>query len=171
MPKRIRPALFALLLSVLPLAVFAQGTQIALGGMRQDSSAPIEIAADQLKLDQASGAATFTGNVVIGQGELKLSAGEVVVEYLAGSDADGKISRLIATGDVLLVTATEAAEAQSAVYSVATGQIVLSGDVVLTQGANALSGQKVTINLSDGSALVEGRVTTTLQTGGSGKAP
>ena len=67
---------------------------------------------------------------------------------------------------MLLVTATEAAEAAKAVYSVATSEIIMTGDVVLTQGGNALSGQKLRVNLKDGTATVEGRVTTTLQTGG-----
>ena len=148
-------------------AGIAQTTEVALGGLKQDSSQPVQVAADQLKVDQANGSATFTGNVIITQGTLKLSADQVDVEYLAGqSGATGKINRMIAAGNVLLVTPTEAAQAEQAVYTVASSEIVMTGDVVLTQGASALSGQKITVNLVTGTALVEGRVTTTLQTGG-----
>ena len=170
MPHPLRAALLALGFAIplgcaLAAPAIAQGTEVALGALKQDSSLPVEIAADQLAIDQASGEATFTGNVVIGQGGLKLSAAEVKVEYVGGTDAKGKIARLIASGGVVLVTGSEAAEAQEAIYSVETGQIVMTGNVVLTQGNNALSGQKMTVNLNDGTALVEGRVTTTLQTG------
>ena len=152
------------------MAVQAQTTELALGGIRQDSAAPVGITADQLKIDQATGTAVFTGKVVIVQGSLKLSADAVRVEYLEGeAGATGQINRLLATGNVLMVTPTEAAEAAEAEYSVASSLIVMTGNVVLTQGASAVSGQKITINLADGTAVVEGRVTTTLQTGG--KAP
>ena len=150
----------------LPLAAVAQGTGVSLSGLKQDPGLPVEVGADQLSIDQATGIATFSGNVVIVQGAMKLSAASVVVEYLQGeSGSSGRINRLIASGDVLLVTATEAAEAAEAIYSVATGEIVMTGDVVLTQGDNVLSGQKMTVNLTAGTAVVEGRVSTVLQTG------
>lgn len=161
-------ALVTLVGLAVPLAAAAQNTGVALSGLKQDSGLPVEISADQLSVDQSSGKATFSGKVVIAQGTMKLSADQVVVDYLAGeAGAKGKINQLIASGHVLLVTATEAAEAAEAVYSVATSEIVMTGDVVLTQGGNALSGQKLRVNLTDGTATVEGRVTTTLQTGGS----
>ena len=167
MTRFLRLALVAAVGLLLPVVAAAQGTGVALSGLKQDSSLPVEIAADQLSVDQSSGKATFSGNVVIAQGTLKLSADQVVVDYLAGeAGAKGKINQLIASGHVLLVTATEAAEAAKAVYSVATSEIIMTGDVVLTQGGNALSGQKLRVNLKDGTATVEGRVTTTLQTGG-----
>ncbi len=172
MSRPLRATLLVLTLSAptlwaVPTASQAQGTAVALGGIRQDSSLPVEIAADQLSVDQSDGTATFSGNVVIVQGALKLSAANVRVEYLAGhSGTTGQIDRLIADGDVLLVTATEAAEAERADYSVATSVIVMTGNVVLTQGTNALTGQKLTVDLKAGTAVVEGRVTTTLQTGG-----
>jgi lipopolysaccharide export system protein LptA len=158
---------FGILLLCVPILVQAQQSGVSLSGLKQDPGLPVELAADQLTIDQATGIATFSGKVVITQGAMKLSADQVVVEYLQGeSGAKGKISRLIASGGVLMVTSTEAAQAADAVYSVATGEIVMTGNVVLTQGSNALSGQKLVVNLNDGTARVEGRVTTTLQTGG-----
>ena len=52
----------------------AQGTQLSFGGLSQDPDAPVEIEADQLEISQADNSAVFTGNVVIRQGELALSA-------------------------------------------------------------------------------------------------
>ena len=63
---------------------FAQGTNVAFGAIKQDTDAPVEVTADELAVDQATGQATFTGNVVIGQGEMRLSAPRVLVVYTEG---------------------------------------------------------------------------------------
>ena len=138
--------LLAALLFASPLV--AQ-TNINLGGITADASAPVEVAADNLTVDQDTGTATFTGNVQIGQGDLRLSAGRVEVVY--GSDT-GEIARLQASNGVTFVTATEAAEAQNADYDIAGGTLTLSGEVLLTQGASAISAERMTVNLATGNA-------------------
>ncbi|WP_299152800.1 lipopolysaccharide transport periplasmic protein LptA [uncultured Tateyamaria sp.] len=153
-------ACFALLGLTTPL--FAQGTQVAFGTIQQDTSAPVEVTADELNVNQDTGAALFTGNVVIGQGEMRLSAPRVLVIYL--EDRAG-IERLEATGGVTVVSGPDAAEAQRADYSIDTGVIVMTGDVLMTQGQSAISGDKATIQLDDGTARVQGRVKSILQSG------
>ncbi len=138
-------------------------TNINLGGISADPTAPVEVSADSLSVDQDSGTAVFDGNVLIGQGDLRLSAGRVEVIY---SDATGDIARLKAAGGVTFVTATEAAEAQAADYDLTAGTLVLSGEVLLTQGASALSADEMRINLTTGNAQMTGRVTTVFQQGG-----
>ena len=64
----LRPLTIALTL----LAAPALAQNVAFGGMTADTSAPVEVAADNLAVDQADGSAVFTGNVVIGQGEMRL---------------------------------------------------------------------------------------------------
>lgn len=149
----------------LPVAAFAQ-TEIGFGSLKHDSNLPIELSADKLSVDQASGQSTFTGNVLIGQGEMRLSAGKVRVEYTVGTDGTkGKISRLHASDGVTLVNGSEAAEARQAVYTVDTATVVMTGDVILTQGLNALSSDKLTVNLRTGIGQMDGRVKSIIQTG------
>jgi len=76
-------------------------TDIALRGLAADPEAPIEITADGLTVDQDSRSAVFAGNVVIGQGELRIAAGRVEVIY---SDETGDIARLNASGGVTFAT-------------------------------------------------------------------
>ncbi len=148
-------------------SVSAQSTELAFGGLQHDASLPVEMSADHLTIDQSDGTAIFTGNVLIGQGGLRLSAGEVLVEYAAPQDeVTGQISRLLASGGVTLVTGNEAAEAQNAEYSIDDATIILTGNVILTQGANALSSERMLVNLNTGRAVMEGRVRTIFQTGG-----
>lgn len=133
-------------------------------GQAQDTGQPVEVTADSLQVDQTTGLATFVGNVLIGQGAMRLSADRVVVTYAANNPQ--KISKLHAEGGVTLASGQDAAEAQSADYDVASGNVVLKGDVLLTQGANVLSGQTVTVNLANGTANASGRVRSVLQPGG-----
>lgn len=141
----------------------AAQTNVALGGLTVDTTAAIEVTAESLKVDQDTATAVFSGGVVIGQGDLRLTAGEVTVVY---GDDTTEIAKLIATGGVTFVTATEAAEAQEADYDIVTGLLTLTGDVLLTQGASAISAERMRINVTDGTATMDGRVRTVLQQGG-----
>ena len=140
---------------------FAQ-TNVSLGGITVDQTAAIEVTADSLSVNQENGQAIFDGNVLIIQGDLRLSAQRVEVIY---GNATSEIAQLNASGGVTFVTAEEAAEAAQAQYDVTSGQLILTGEVLLTQGASAISAEQMTINVADGSASMEGRVRTVLQQG------
>ena len=157
--NRILAALTALVLAVPATAQ----TNINLGGIAADPSAPVEVTADNLNVDQDTGSAVFSGNVVIGQGDLRLSAPSVQVSYAAET---GDITRLQASGGVTFATATEAAEAQSADYNLASGLLTLNGDVMLTQGKSALSSDSMILDLNAGTAQMSGRVRTVFQQDG-----
>jgi lipopolysaccharide export system protein LptA len=145
------------------MSVAAQGANVAFGTIRQDTGLPVEVTADNLSVDQATGTAIFTGNVLIGQGEMRLSASRVLVVYRANGEG---IARLEATGGVTLVSGPDAAESDRADYDIDTGTIVMTGNVLLAQGRNALSSDKMSVKLSDGTAQMSGRVRTVLQPGG-----
>ncbi|MCC6304707.1 MAG: lipopolysaccharide transport periplasmic protein LptA [Rhodobacteraceae bacterium] len=148
----------------------AAGAEVPFG-FRHDASQPVEVSADRLRVSQTDGSATFSGNVVVGQGDMRLSAAEVRVEYATEPAAPGetrgrtRIRRLHATGGVTIVSGAEAAEAREAVYSIDEARVVMTGEVILTQGPNVLAGDRLTVNLADGTALIEGRVRTVLQPG------
>ncbi len=130
-------------------------------GVEHDPGQPVEISSDSLSVDQAAGTAHFRGAVVVGQGELRLAADEVEVLYAEGeTPGGGAVERIRATGAVTVTNGAEAAEAEEAVYRVATGTIEMTGDVVLTQGRNAISGDRLTIDLEGNVANMEGRVQT-----------
>ena len=158
--------LLAIAFGLLPLWALGQGSQVAFGGLQIDPELPVEMSADQLTVDQNDGSAIFTGNVVVGQGEMRLSAAKVEVEY-ADDEATGssRISKMTATGGVVLVNGPEVAEAQNAIYTIDDGRIVMTGNVLLTQGRNALSAERMVVNLNSGTAVMEGRVKSIIQTG------
>ena len=154
---RIFAVCFAL---VLAQAGLAQGTQVAFGQAPQDPSEPVEATSDELFIEEETGSAVFTGNVVIIQGDMRMSAEEVKVNY---AQERKEIEQMLATGGVLIVSGEDAAEAQRADYNFADRTIVMTGDVLMTQGPQVLSGEKLTIYLDDGTARMSGRVRTVLQ--------
>lgn len=139
-----------------------QGAEVAFGGNKHDNTQPVEITADSLQLNQAENSAIFLGNVLVGQGELRMQADRIDVTY---SSEAGGVSFMEATGNVTMTNGAEAAEASKATYDVSKSSILMEGSVLLTQGANALSGQKLLINLDTGTAKIEGRVKTVFQPG------
>ncbi|MDW3223753.1 MAG: lipopolysaccharide transport periplasmic protein LptA [Paracoccaceae bacterium] len=140
----------------------AQGTQVAFGALQQDTTLPVEVTAENLSVDQNTGMAVFTGNVVAAQGEMRLSSKRLVVVYR--EDTEG-IERMEATGDVVLVSGPDAAESERADYNIDDGIIVMLGNVLLTQGPSALTADKMTVQLDSGTAQMAGSVKTILQTG------
>jgi lipopolysaccharide export system protein LptA len=164
-----RALFLAAVFVAIPATVPAQtsGATVAFGSMKGDATLPVEVTADQLRVNQTDGTAIFTGNVLVVQGTMRLTAAEVQVDYAA----DGKkIARLNATGGVTLVNGGEAAESHAAVYTIDTGAVVMTGDVLLTQGTSALSGKQLTVDLNTGTGVMEGRVQTVFVPAG-GAAP
>ncbi|GLS86167.1 organic solvent tolerance protein OstA [Cypionkella aquatica] len=151
----------ALVLGLAQIAL-AEGAAVSFGGLKGDTTAQVEMNADTLTVSQADGTAVFSGNVVVSQGAMKLSANEVRVAY--GADKTS-IETLYATGKVLLVNATDAAQADNAVYTIASGEVVMTGNVLLTQGQAAMSAGKLVIDLKTGLGRMEGRVKTTFVPG------
>ena len=142
-----------------PGAGGAQETSVAFGTAPADPGQPVEVTADSLDVNQADGSAEFTGDVLVIQGEMRLTADRVFVVY---DREASRIARLEATGGVVLVNGPDAAESDRAEYSIDDGVIVMTGNVLLTQGPSALRSDRMTVNLTTGTAQMAGRVKTIL---------
>ena len=155
----------SLVFSLFALGAFAQGAQVPFGSLTSGEAQQVEIAADSLAIDQATKTAVFSGGVVAGMGELRLSADSVEVVY-AEEGSVGAVRALRAKGSVIFVSGDDSARADSAVYNLVEGDVLMEGNVILTQGQNALSGERLRIDIDAGTALMEGRVQTIFQTEG-----
>ena len=143
--------------ALLAQSALAQGTGVAFGGIQGDPTLPVDITSQSLSINQKDGEAEFDGSVLVIQGEMRLSADNLRVEYKA--DKSG-IERLIAKGNVLLVNAVDAASADSAIYTIDTGEVIMSGNVSLSQGETTLMAPKLLIDLKTGMGRLEGGVKT-----------
>lgn len=133
---------------------------IGFGGVSYDERQPVEVTADGLTLDQTTGEAVFTGNVIVVQGDLRMAAGAVRIVY--STDGAQDVSEVIATGGVLVTRGSDAAEGGSARFDVAAAMLTLSGNVLVTQGPTAISGDRMVVDMRTGSGSVDGRVRTVL---------
>ena len=153
---------FSCLLLIIAGPLSAQGTQVAFGAIQDNNGLPVEVTADSLAIDQNTGTAVFTDNVVIIQGEMRLSADKVDVFY---DTQEQGIERIEATGNVILISGADAAESERATYDVDVGTIVMTGNVLVAQGPSALTADRMTVRMDNGTAQMTGRVKTTFQSG------
>lgn len=147
-------------------ASLAQTGGIAFGQVKADPKQPVEVTADALAVNQADGSAEFTGNVLIIQGVMRLSADRVMVIYKTDEAGKRGIDQLTATGNVLLVSGPDAAEAERADYTIDSGMIIMTGNVLLNQGDSTLTSNRLEVNLTTGTANMAGRVKTILNPDG-----
>lgn len=146
----------------------AQATDVQLESVDGDSGdEPVEVTSNQLAVDQLAGTALFTGDVVVVQGEIRINAPEMLVQYITLPDGSigEEVDTITATGGVLMVTPTEEAESDMAVYTPARDEVVMTGNVLLTQGPNTVNGTRLTVDVNTGSGQMDGRVRTILQPG------
>ena len=136
-------------------------TSLLLGGFDTESDAPVEMTADKLTISEADGSARFEGNVIIGQGDIRIAANLVIVTY----SETGEIDKLSASGDVTVATTDESAESEFVEYSLKNRTLVMSGNVLFSQGKILMSANSLQIDLNTGAATVEGQVKTMLSTG------
>ncbi|MBO9476027.1 lipopolysaccharide transport periplasmic protein LptA [Shimia sp. R11_0] len=149
-----------ILLALTPVAGTAQGLQLGFGKSEQDTGLPVEVTAESLSVNQSDGSAVFEGKVDISQGDMRMTADQVNVHY---TDDNQAIERLVAAGNVLLVQGTDAAEADEAVYSIESGNVVMTGNVTVLQAATTISADKMILNLNNNTAQLVGRVKTVLK--------
>ncbi|PTX02869.1 LptA/OstA family protein [Pararhodobacter aggregans] len=162
------PRLFLRLLAVLMLAALPasaqEGVQISFGQSLRLEGSALEVTADLLTVDQTTGASEFSGNVLAVQGDMRISAGALRLEYAAGArEGQQRISRLVASGGVTMSTPSEALESREAVYSLDAQSLEMTGAVMLVQGENLLSGERFVADLRAGTGRMVGRVRTIIR--------
>ena len=156
----------AALLLALPGTARAEAPNAAprdpLGGFATNPDAPIEIESDSLEVQDQKHVATFIGNVVATQGDMKLRADRLRADYTqtgGAAKAGGKthIREILASGRVhILSKDDQSADGDWARYAVAQRSIVMGDKVVLRQGKNVIRGTKLFIDLNSGKSRIVG---------------
>ena len=123
------------------------------------AATPVEISGDQLQVLEADSKAVFSGNVVVTQGTMRLTATRVVILY--GAAGPGDIDSFEATGGVRIATPDQKATGERAVYDPDRRILTLSGNVVVTNATGTVTGPALVLDLAAG--------TTTFTSGGSGR--
>jgi len=144
-----------------------------LGGFgATNSKEPIKIDADRLDVFDRDGRAVFTGNVVAVQGDSTIRCSIMVVFYeqnraqaQAGGQPrqpspspgsnDSSIKKIDCQGPVTVVSKTQTATGDNAVYDKAGNKVVITGNVALADGPNVMRGERIVYDLDTGVANVD----------------
>ena len=119
-----------------------------------NSNAPVDVAADRIEVQDRADRAIFSGNVVVKQAELTLTAPRLTVAY---SNSGGiEIERLDASGGVTVRSPSEMAQGQFAIYDLDSRLITLIGGVTLVRGDSRVAGGRLVIDLRSGRAVIDG---------------
>ena len=138
------------------------------------SKEPVSIDADKLVYYDKDQKAIYSGNVVVIQGDTKMTC-SVMTVFLdhspapgakspaaqapekadGGPSANSGIKRLEATGPVTVVSKTQVATGDNGSYDKAENRVQLIGHVTLSDGQNTTTGDKLTYDLKSGKAIID----------------
>ena len=140
----------------LPLLVLSMATPV-MAQTKHDSNAPINFDAAHIELQDKANRAVLSGNVVVKQAEMTLSAPRMTVAY-TGQVVDGspQVSRLDAAGGVTVTRPGQVAKSQFGIYDLNKRIVTMLGAVSLTQGGNTVNGGRLTMNMDTGRAVIDG---------------
>ena len=129
-----------------------------------DRNQPLSLLADRATYNDKTGITTYTGNVVIEQGTMKINAASIV----ASLNSNKQVSTITATGSPAkfqqqLETNRGIArgEAQKIVYNAETGILNLSGNAYLYQDGASIRGNTLKYSMNKGDIEASGTSNTT----------
>lgn len=99
-----------------------------------------EITSDKLLFDYAARFAVFTGNVVVTDPDMQLTADEMTVHLTAGD----QIEKIEAEGSVVIKMEGMHSKSGKAVYTLENGKLVLTGRPRVSREGSVLQAEKIT---------------------------
>ena len=119
---------------------------------KQDSSAPINISADKFVADNNAKTGTWTGNVIVIQGDMRMRANSVRLNVVGN---ENKPDKIFANGNVVVDSPNSGTvTGDNGVYDVVSRVVTMTGKVVLTKQKDVMRGSQLTVNLDTGLATL-----------------
>jgi len=119
-----------------------------------NSNQPVSFEADRIELQDRQNRVVLSGDVVIRQGDLRLTAQRTTVAYTDTGSLT--IQRIDASGGVVVNRGQERARGDVAVYDFSRRVIIMSGGVAINRGSDRLEGGRLVIDLNSGISSVDG---------------
>lgn len=115
---------------------------------------PIAVRSDKLEFSYRDRLLTYTGDVVVTQGDLTLRADTLQVTI--GEEGADRLETITALGAVQVSQGNRTASGGRGVFDQRTRTIELSENAVLTEGPNKITGERVTVYLDEQRSVVDG---------------
>ena len=140
----------------LSAAVIAGAGQLAAATHpSHNSEAPVDFSADRMDLQDKQDRAVLSGNVVVTQAELRLTADRTLMAYTNTDKLT--LQRVDATGHVVVTRPDERASGDVAVYDLNRKLVTMVGHVTLSRNnGDNLNGGRLVIDLNSGLSSIDG---------------
>ncbi|MBJ9986807.1 lipopolysaccharide transport periplasmic protein LptA [Acinetobacter sp. S40] len=124
-----------------------------------DRNQPISLVADKATFNDRTGVTTYTGNVVIEQGTMKLQADSIVAQLNSKREiqtitANGRPSKF--QQQISAEKGVARGEAQKIVYNADSGIITLTGNAYLFQDGASIRGNSLKYSMNKGDIEAQG---------------
>lgn len=121
---------------------------------KHDANAPINVSADKFLADSNAKTGTWSGNVLVVQGDMRMRANSVRLNVMG---KDNKPDKILATGNVVVDSPNSGTvTGDNGVYDVVARTVTMTGKVVLTRQKDVMRGSQLTVNLETGVATLGG---------------
>ena len=123
-------------------------------GASADTADKVAVTGDTFTVEEKTHQATFSGNVVVTEARLKLTADQVVATY--GDGGASNIKSFVATGHVKIVTKDQTATGEKATFDPKTKILTLTGNVLVVSAAGQMKGPELTLDLKQSTSVFSG---------------
>ena len=169
MNRWMAPAAIAFSLMGASLVASPAAAQTA-SGSANNSSAPVDISADEQEVITSQCKTIFRGAVEVLQDKARMRAAVMTVYNRrktpgrastapGGNNDCGDVDRVEADGNVFYVTPEQTVRGDHAVYDYATDTVVVTGVVVAVQGQDVARGDRMTIKTKTNDVKMESNAT------------
>jgi lipopolysaccharide transport protein LptA len=125
----------------------------------------IKILSENMLFDRKKNNTTFSGNVVLTYGSLKLTTESLKINYDEQTDLDTIKVEFFALGNVKIQNNEQEISGDKAYFNKQNEEIILTGNVSVIQPKSVITGNKLILSLKEGTASIIGPVTTTFSPG------
>jgi lipopolysaccharide export system protein LptA len=154
------------------------GPPNALQGFSQNRDKPIKINAESLEVRNNDKQATFSGDVRLVQGDVKMNSTSLVVFYddqpppaqpapapskggkpaataqITPQQQNQQVKRVEAKGSVTVQQKDQIATGDLGIFDMRANTVEMTGHVVISRGPNVLKGDHLTVNMNTGDSLL-----------------
>lgn len=141
------------------------------GSLAESADEQVNVTANALEVDENASTATFSGEVVVIQGDMRLEAPMLVAIYGEGGPSDLE-NFTTSGGRTTMETEDQTVVADTAFYDFSLRVLTFTGDVVVVSASGTVGAEKLVIDTRagtssfSGSQSSDGRVTSTFTPGG-----
>jgi lipopolysaccharide export system protein LptA len=131
---------------------------VAFAQVASDSSAPVDISADEQEVINSQCRQIFRGNVEMLQDKSRLRAAVVNVYTKRKPGAQGgcgEVDHVEADGDVFFVTPEQTVRGDHAVYTYYNDIVVITGNVIVVRDQDVARGDRMTVNTKTNDVKLE----------------